>query len=206
MSLELEIPVEDFNSLIELSNMSLADFKMLMIQIENIKLNDSFVEVENQLKDITNHYKLILGLYFTFCKFDIPEEKFTNKLYDYYVKKINSNTNKKTFTEKFLLLFRKNNPIRVTIKSFIISSQVDKAYNEARIITDIRPVFSSKEEHEIINQLIINNLKITYSDGEDTKDFFVSLDIDDLFSLKATIERAINKTNLLKTIYKYGKD
>nr|NQU94468.1 hypothetical protein [Bacteroidota bacterium] len=192
-------PREDFESLIELLNMSGEEFDTLVSEIEKIPNNISFGDVEESLMEVTNSHKVILGLYFTFCKVDIPEKKFAKKLLDYYTKQLDEGIKKSDLESKVLKLFKKDNPVRLAIKSRIIASQIDKSFIDSRIITDIRPVFSSSEENILIGKVITNNLKISFRKDNAIKDVYFSLDEEDLESLKKTINRALLKTKLLKT-------
>lgn len=200
MDIELKIPQDDFESLIELLNTSEDEFNALVEDIEGIDSNLKLDEIEKKLQEITSNYKLIFGLYFTFCKFDVAEEKFAKQLSEYYHSQIESETEGGIDTQnRILRLLKKENPLRLAIKSLILQQEVSNAYIDSRIITDIRPVFSSKEEKTIIGSVVTNNLKISYSNNDQKMDFFVSLDEEDLNLLKKTIERAIDKTKVLKS-------
>ena len=199
MEMELKIPREDFESLIELLNLSDSEFDSIVTDIEKIPRDLNFKSIKDKLSDITSNYKVILGLYFTFSKFDMPEDKFASQLSKYYKRKVDDNSLGNEVKVRILKLFNKNNPIRFAIKSRTLSSEVSNLYNETRILSDIRPVFSSNEESTLIGKVILNNLKISYRSGEDYKEFFVTLEEEDLYELKDVLERAIKKTEVLKS-------
>jgi hypothetical protein len=198
MNMDLRIPKEDFESLIELLNLSDSEFNSIVEDIEKISIDLDFKSIESKLKDITSNHKVILGLYFTFCKFDTPEEKFSQQLADYYKNKIDDESSNGEIKNRLLKLFKKDNPIRIAVKSRILISEVSNLYHESRILTDIRPVFSSNEENSVIGKVILNNLKISYRKDKDFKEFFVTLEEEDLEELKSIIVRAIEKTKQLK--------
>jgi len=199
MNMNLRIPKEDFESLIELLSFSDSEFNSIIEDIEKISIDLDIKSIESKLKDITSNYKVILGLYFTFCKFDIPEEKFSQQLTDYYKSKIDDKSSNGKIKKRLLKLFKKNNPIRVAVKSRILISEVSNLYHESRIITDVRPVFSSNEENSVIGKVILSNLKISYRKDDAFKEFFVTLEEEDLEELKKIIDRAIKKTKQLKS-------
>lgn len=66
----------------------------------------------------------------------------------------------------------------------------------SRVITDIRTVFIN-ELTVSQNAVIFHNLRISYSSDENESTFFVALDRSDLVSLKAQIERALEKESQL---------
>jgi hypothetical protein len=198
MNMDLNIPKEDFESLIELLNLSDNEFNSIVEDIKKISIDLDFKSIESRLKDITSNYKVILGLYFTFCKFDIPEEKFSQQLLDYYNSKIGVESSNEEIKDRLLKIFKKDNPIRVAVKSRILISEVSSLYHESRILTDIRPVFSSNEENDVIGKVILSNLKISYRKADVFKEFFVTLEEEDLKELKNTVDRAIEKTKQLK--------
>jgi hypothetical protein len=68
----------------------------------------------------------------------------------------------------------------------------------ARILSDIRTIFSIGDEPEPRAAVIVHNLKlVTYTDGREIS-HFIALDSQDLRMLQATIERAIKKEAALK--------
>jgi hypothetical protein len=73
----------------------------------------------------------------------------------------------------------------------------------ARILTDIRPVFAKPEERPI-GCVIVHTLRVGYDDSGGHKEFYVALDQDDIATLKAVVQRAESKAvslrGLLKTI------
>jgi hypothetical protein len=198
--LTFDIPKEDFESLIELINLGDDDFKIISEKTLLLPRLKNYKEVESALKEITSHYKVVLNLFYTFCTFDLKEEQFVNDLYDYYSGKIENPINKEVFQVRFLSLFSNKSSVRFSIKSTLLEAEADHIYHDARILTDIRPVFSTKEELDILGKVTINQLKIIYRRKNKYENFFVNLDIEDLESLKVVIERAINKTKILEEI------
>jgi len=73
---------------------------------------------------------------------------------------------------------------------------------DARIYTDIRPIFSIDTTKNPENAVIYHNLKIIFGHETTTKDIFISLNPGDLIRLKNVIDRAINKEALLKKLFK----
>ena len=69
----------------------------------------------------------------------------------------------------------------------------------ARILTDIRPIFGERVEEKPISATIVHTLKLSYHDAKDIREFFVALDGDGLDRLSDLIDRAKQKAASLKS-------
>ncbi len=91
----------------------------------------------------------------------------------------------------------------VTAKALDIRKQQAHVYCNARILTDIRPVFKVDPADGPIAAFITHTLRFSTHDEGDystVKDFFVSLDADDLKELRRLVDRAITKEAALKSL------
>jgi hypothetical protein len=92
--------------------------------------------------------------------------------------------------------------IEVTTKAFDILLGNEHNYSEARIFTDIRPVFTTDPSEAPVGAVVVHNLKIEYRKESSPQEFFIALDSQDLLKLRKVIDRAIAKEssvcNLLK--------
>jgi hypothetical protein len=79
--------------------------------------------------------------------------------------------------------------------------QVDqaRAFQTARILTDVRPVFSSGESMRIVGLLVVHTLKLEYFEESESKEFFLALDEYDLGTLKKALLRAELKGEAIKS-------
>jgi hypothetical protein len=73
----------------------------------------------------------------------------------------------------------------------------ERLYCEAKILSDIRPVFGEDVKSKPVAATITHSLKISYHENGDHKEFFVVLDEVDLQELQATIKRAKTKAETL---------
>jgi hypothetical protein len=92
--------------------------------------------------------------------------------------------------------------VRHTLKAKDLLVENANNFTEARIISDIRIVYDDESEIQKKEQIavVIHNLRITYSDGGNEDKFFhISLDLSDLGDLKESINRALEKDNLIRT-------
>ncbi len=86
-------------------------------------------------------------------------------------------------------------PLRVAA----VKNDNERNYLEARIISDIRPVFSSRNQIDgaPLATVVVHNLMLEFRSGEASKSMCVSLDRDDLLALHGVLERALAKDELL---------
>jgi len=76
----------------------------------------------------------------------------------------------------------------------------ERVFCHARILTDLRPVFGSKVEDGPQAMVVVHLLKLGFhTAGEQHPEFFVSLDSDDLKTLKSLIDRAEAKARSLRS-------
>jgi len=74
-------------------------------------------------------------------------------------------------------------------------------YVDSRILTDIRPVFS-KPDQEPVGFVVSHTLKVEYHKSTEHKEFYVTLDSDELKSMKEVLERAELKAASVKKLFK----
>lgn len=67
-----------------------------------------------------------------------------------------------------------------------------------RVVTDIRPIFGPDPEDDPKGAVIVHTLKISYHEGRQVKEFFISLDSEQVNELMGTLGRANSKAESLK--------
>ena len=103
-------------------------------------------------------------------------------------------------------LLSNDKTVAVTAKAFDVMTAHEHVFCGARIMSDIRPVFSGSVEAASA-AVMVHNLQIGFHDNGsgEHKDFYVALDTDDIQLLKSLIERAEKKTGALEAILKAAK-
>jgi len=87
------------------------------------------------------------------------------------------------------------------IASKIVDLRTDdeRVFCQARILTDLRPVFGSRIDEGPQGMIVVHLLKLGFHSGsEKHQEFYVSLDSDDLQTLRALLDRAEAKARSLK--------
>ena len=100
-----------------------------------------------------------------------------------------------------LIILDKISPLALSAKAFNLLSENKTTFIESRIISDIRLVF----DNDIIKKnrlaVLVHNLKIVTTENDERKEFYFSLDTNDLKMLKTQIERAEKKDELIRHQY-----
>jgi hypothetical protein len=88
--------------------------------------------------------------------------------------------------------------LSIISKAIGLQRDGERIYCEAKIISDIRPVFTKDPKHRPVGAVLGHTLKISYHDGTaGHKDFFVVMDRIDLENLKKVVDRAHAKCEAL---------
>jgi len=85
----------------------------------------------------------------------------------------------------------------LTAKSLDVMTEQSRTLLDARIVSDIRPVFECSPG-SISAVMIIHNLNIHYLENGEHQEFFVALNTSDVRKLRATMERAEKKAETLQ--------
>ncbi len=93
-----------------------------------------------------------------------------------------------------------DNALAVSSKALDISSDTERAYCYARVLTDLRPIFRANVEQAPAAMVAVHTLKIVYHGDGKHRDFFVTLDRADLEQLSDLLQRALKKEASLKAL------
>jgi hypothetical protein len=85
-------------------------------------------------------------------------------------------------------------------KAIRLQRDGERLYCDAKILSDIRPVFGDDVSQGPISVVITHTLKLGYHEGDDHKEFFIVLDAQDLINLSEVIERAHEKAETLDAL------
>lgn len=91
--------------------------------------------------------------------------------------------------------------LALTYKVFGLLSENNRVFRQSRIVTDLRFIFNSELENKERKAVLIHNLRFNVTENEERKDYYFSLDSNDLQKLKEQINRAIEKEQLIKEQY-----
>lgn len=107
-----------------------------------------------------------------------------------------------SFKSKLLTLLSAE-PFTLLSKAQDLQTDDERTFCRARILTDLRPVFGTNIEDGPKGVVIVHLLKLgfhqTSSEAKHHDEFYISLDADDLQTLKKVIERAEAKAKILRS-------
>lgn len=89
----------------------------------------------------------------------------------------------------------------VGIKARELQGEAERTFCEARVITDIRPVYGETVEEAPTALLVVHTLKLVFHEMSGHKEFYLALDEEDIASLKKSLDRAEEKARTLKALF-----
>jgi hypothetical protein len=85
-------------------------------------------------------------------------------------------------------------------KAIDLITEQGRLFHDARIVTDIRTVFSDSRPQQPIAAMIIQQMKIEFHEDGSIKPLFLALDGGDIANLREILERAQEKYDTLKSV------
>jgi hypothetical protein len=103
----------------------------------------------------------------------------------------------------FIAALSLENVVGTAAKAGYVLTQHERIFVKARILTDVRPIFHSNVSEKPGSALIIHMLQMTQRDNQDphkVEDLYFALDSNDISSLKALLDRALQKEETLRAL------
>ncbi|MGI8882929.1 MAG: hypothetical protein ACR2IA_01625 [Pyrinomonadaceae bacterium] len=154
------------------------------------------VEARNLIETIGSLYELRNQL-------DLTTEEFVDEITDVMKESQNkklklTESNYKKFKQRLTdLLAIKTLALRSKAVNLIVDHSV--IFQDAKIVSDIRPIFGLNIEESPIGSVIIHNLKIEYKQNDEIKNFYIALDEKDITTLLGLLKRTQTKSESLKS-------
>lgn len=92
-----------------------------------------------------------------------------------------------------------------TSKATDVLLEHEHTIHDARVMTDIRPVFGLNTDAPPIGAMVVHALKLSYHEADELKELFVALDTGDVDRLIETLERAKSKAKSLERVIEAAK-
>ena len=99
------------------------------------------------------------------------------------------------------MIFTVASGLRLTSKALEVLTEEEHVFYSARIITDIRPIFS-EDATTITASVVVHNLRIHFGKDSAHKNFYVALDTSDIAKLRDVLDRADAKSVALQGLLK----
>jgi hypothetical protein len=104
----------------------------------------------------------------------------------------------KNLSRNLLLLFNKSDKLIKTFKAYHLLFENTRSYKQSRVISDIRMTFNDNFDEKNKTALIIHQLKLEYVSNNELKEFFISLDKNDILDLRDELNRSLEKEGCIK--------
>lgn len=149
----------------------------------------------------------VMGLHYARATFDGKAALLPNEVVDSLREQPSANDQDASLNKEFydclltnLKLIFEVDALRVKQKALNLAVSQERLFTSCRILTDIRPVYSDADNvpTNISAAFVFHTFKISFIEDDESKDFYISLDADDLEKLKSTVDRALNKGSVAK--------
>ena len=90
----------------------------------------------------------------------------------------------------------------VTSKAIEIGTNYERPFSEAKVMTDLRPIFHSNPSMKPVAATLVHVLKIKYFEAHEEREIFFALDSNDIANLQKELSRAAKKEETLKGYFK----
>jgi hypothetical protein len=87
----------------------------------------------------------------------------------------------------------------VTSKALNLLGEFERSYHDARIVSDVRPIFSREPKQGMAAAIIVHTLVITYHGNQPLQKVHIAMDSDDIKNLQAALDRAVAKARSLES-------
>lgn len=187
---------EEFKKLIELlqsidTPVGKLNLEKLIIQnfpnidLDNIghtifSLGDLLVNSDNEIRDIA---KSLTDSFVTDYKIELGE------------------SDKEKFSNRIEQVFFASNFLKKSYKAKILVEENINLYISSHVISDIRIIFNEELQKKDRDAVIIHKLKIEFQNNFEMNEVFFSMNETDIIELKAQLERALEKHNIIRNDY-----
>ncbi|MCL4296135.1 MAG: hypothetical protein KJ077_10425 [Anaerolineae bacterium] len=182
---------------------------VILSQLEKAEIGIAPEKLAERVHEATGiskeELKNILGLVFNLNHLKAVTGFSSEKIADDLVEALQGTENEKLkdapCKEYLLKVMSIEGAIFTTIKASVAAANRGKLLLDTELITDIRPIFNG---NKLKSSVIIHNLKIEYTEGEDTRTIYFAVDRQDLRKLKDSIQDAELREGAIKS--KFGTE
>lgn len=195
---------EGFKNLISLDESA---FNSLWIYISEIRSIGSVEEYKTNISDFLFSNGIDEGkipdiiISLVSLKVKYPEREIAEDLFLSYNEINGGEIDESLFYKRVNILVANNGALVLFFKRNLLKSYNERTYLESEIITDVRFIFDTELTSKNRNAIILHNLRLKIDSSKGDDDIYVSLDLEHLKELKACVERAILKEEIIKGDY-----
>ena len=151
--------------------------------------------------------KTIDSLYRVRAYYETPTEEFATSVINAYKRQTRFESSEGERTDEELFKRKLESVLRIRrlslrAKANVLGREYEHIYHKGRILTDLRPVFSTDATENPAGLIVSHQLKLVYHQGFEHKEIVLTLDTSDMLELKRSIERAEEKELSIRKLMK----
>lgn len=206
----LQIPSRFHSSLKKLSKLEPSSISALAKQFAALvptfdldSLAVQLASVNLSAEEINELVSLLISLFKVSDAADIGLEEFIQDVCESASEVLENDEDSAKLSENLRALLVRENAIGITAKAMDVFTEHDHSFRSCRVLTDLRPVFSSRADYgdeKIVAAMATHTLKVEYTESAIRKEFFISMDSNDIRLMLKALERALAKENVLKEL------
>lgn len=97
-------------------------------------------------------------------------------------------------------LLKLDGSLGVTAKALDVLTEHEKVFCDARVLTDVRPIFAADVEHSPDAFILVHKLRIAYHQDGALETTYIAMDASDVETLLAVLKRASSKEKSLESL------
>ncbi|WP_269237351.1 hypothetical protein [Flavobacterium flavigenum] len=202
------IPEEVKEGFILISEMNLNDVNSLVKILADIRAGDEYDSIIQRLNEVfENKSRILLQTVVSFSgligKDDATVEEVAKNLAESFIQDYQKSKEEEVALEKNLNIILSNVAnLRKNIVSRRSAYDNESILRSSKLITDLRILFQDDLSNKNRDAVIIHKLHVEYQHNFSDKELYFTLDLKDLNRLKAEIEKAIEKDQIIREDYK----
>jgi len=165
----------------------------LRVHLKPDVVTESVKAVKSSLPDLPDIVQTLVNLSITRFRAEMPLDEFASGISKSL--RFDTDVSKRENFEARLKSLLNIKALVLSGRAFDIQHEYEKVFRAARILTDIRPVFSLSGA-EALGAMIIHNLSVSYFEDGEYKEVVFALDDADLSAIKKVFERAEIKSKI----------
>lgn len=198
-----------FDVINELPKETIENISESLLEIKPGQRREAFVDALSKHIPNSHQLEMVAASIFSMGKLITAEEasldRIAEGLANAFFRQTSRNESKEKIEElsqKILQLVSSWRSAKQTFKALRLSGHSERLYRSGSIVSDIRLVFNDDIANRQRQGLILHQLKLDYIvDDNVMKEFYVTLDNQDLQKLKEQINRAIEKEQKIREDY-----
>jgi hypothetical protein len=157
-------------------------------------------DIQAATSDLEDIITVIVSLYGVIERTNLSQERLAEDVVSFIADQPDFNAGNRDLLTSFLTEILSKDALTIVAKASDVIVQHENPLRSARILTDLRPIFSAGEDPKISAGMIVHNLQLSVGLSEEPRFFFVALDTNDIRKLKKEIDMALRKESEIKDL------